>query len=112
MSAPSEICGGLFLAVLQAQRGKSYFTEEAERAEYGNHDRSPVRGSSGRSPAPPCGSTGSLGIVIVVVTIITITTTSIIIIITIITIIIIISSSSSSSIMLIIGNLEGGRVAV
>ena len=32
---PSEIDLGLFLAVLQAQEGNIYFTELAERVEYG-----------------------------------------------------------------------------
>ena len=34
---PSEIDLGLFLAVLQAQKGNTYFTELAERLEYGNY---------------------------------------------------------------------------
>ena len=34
---PSEIDLGLFLAVLQAQEGTIYFTELAERVEYGNY---------------------------------------------------------------------------
>ena len=34
---PSEIDLGLFLVVLQAQKGRSYFTELAERVEYGNY---------------------------------------------------------------------------
>ena len=33
---PSEIDGGLCLLFLQAQKGDTYFTELAERAEYGN----------------------------------------------------------------------------
>ena len=32
---PSEIPWRLFLAVLQAQKGNTHFTELAERAEYG-----------------------------------------------------------------------------
>ena len=35
---PSEIDLGLRLAVLQAQEGDTYFTELAERVEYGNYD--------------------------------------------------------------------------
>ena len=34
---PSEIPGRLFLAVLQAQKGNTYFTELAERVEYDNY---------------------------------------------------------------------------
>ena len=34
---PSEIDGGCFWLFLQAQKGDTYFTELAERAEYGNH---------------------------------------------------------------------------
>ena len=34
---PSEIDVGLFWAVLQAQKGNTYFTELAERVEYGNY---------------------------------------------------------------------------
>ena len=34
---PSEIPWRLFLAVLQAQKGNTYFTELAERVEYGNY---------------------------------------------------------------------------
>ena len=34
---PSEIPWRLFLAVLQAQKGYIYFTEVAERVEYGNY---------------------------------------------------------------------------
>ena len=36
-STPSEIDWRLFLAVLQAQKGNTYFTELAERAEYGSY---------------------------------------------------------------------------
>ena len=35
---PSEIPWRLFLAVLQAQKGNTYFTELAERAENGNYE--------------------------------------------------------------------------
>ena len=35
---PSEIPWRLFLAVLQAQKENTYFTELAERVEYGNYD--------------------------------------------------------------------------
>ena len=35
---PSEIPWRLFLAVLQAQKGNTYFTELAERVEYGNYE--------------------------------------------------------------------------
>ena len=50
---PSEIDLGLFLAVLQAQKGNTYFTELAERVEYGNyanliHDCVPLAGYGGR----------------------------------------------------------------
>ena len=34
---PSEIPWRLFLAVLHAQKGDTYFTELAERVEYGNY---------------------------------------------------------------------------
>ena len=34
---PSEIDLGLCLVVLQAQKGNTYFTELAERVEYGNY---------------------------------------------------------------------------
>ena len=34
---PSEIDLGLFWAVLQAQKGNTYFTELAERVEYGSY---------------------------------------------------------------------------
>ena len=37
MLPPSEIPWRLFLAVLQAQKGNTYFTELAERVEYGNY---------------------------------------------------------------------------
>ena len=36
---PSEIDGGCFGLCLQAQKGDTYFTELAERAEYGNCDK-------------------------------------------------------------------------
>ena len=52
---PSEIYFGLFLVVLQAQKGNIYFTELAERVEYGNYEKGMGIGMGGLPPlgGPP-----------------------------------------------------------
>ena len=66
---PSEIPWRLFLAVLQAQEGNTYFTELAERVEYGKYVKGSVQTLPARAPPRPTkpasgGRTGSIYIYI------------------------------------------------